>query len=146
MKTVEPLAAKSPTGDIEPNLLSTQVSKSFKDRAYRPSELDQLAKVGMRYMKASLRARTCLRVTRWAMRSARSWEPLGATAIGGPVGSMAGALAVARLAQMWARLGQVAPSGNALAGLQRAMRPPPAMSQREAISAMMSARGADTLR
>src|SRR5258708_29202573 len=51
MKTVEPLAAKSPTGDIDPSLLNTQVSKSFKDRAYRPSELDQLAKVGVAYMK-----------------------------------------------------------------------------------------------
>jgi len=56
MKTIEPTVEKSPTGDIDPKLLNTQVSQSYrrlnaKGRAYQPSPLDQLAKAGVQYMR-----------------------------------------------------------------------------------------------
>lgn len=53
MKTVEPLANKSPTGDISPGLLNARVTQQFKDRAYDVSghDLDKLGRIGQAFLK-----------------------------------------------------------------------------------------------
>jgi len=53
MKTVEPLASKSPDGTIGPALLNNRVSVNFKNRAYQGAgDLDELAQIGQRFLKA----------------------------------------------------------------------------------------------
>jgi hypothetical protein len=52
LKTVEPLAAKSATGDISPALLMGQASKSYGTASYgKGSDLVDLARIGQQFLK-----------------------------------------------------------------------------------------------
>ncbi|AHX16143.1 hypothetical protein CH75_04960 [Dyella jiangningensis] len=52
MKTIEPLVAKSPTGDISPAALMTQVSKNYGGMAYNGGgDMGDLARIGQRFLK-----------------------------------------------------------------------------------------------
>jgi hypothetical protein len=52
MKTIEPLAAKSTTGDISPALLMGQASKSYGVSSYgKGSDLVDLARIGQQFLK-----------------------------------------------------------------------------------------------
>ncbi len=50
MKLVEPLAAKSVSGEIRPNLLLNAAIRGDKTAAYRPSELKDLGKIGKQFL------------------------------------------------------------------------------------------------
>ncbi len=109
MKTIEPVVGKSPGGDVDPSLLNTQVSRSFKDRAYRPSELDQLAKAGMQYMAPQAVENRLLRELLAHSVGASAGASLGSLL--GPVGTAGGAV-----------IGSYA--AHRLAGMARARRVP----------------------
>jgi hypothetical protein len=52
MKTIEPLVAKSPTGDISPAALMSQVNKSYGGMAYNGGgDMGDLARIGQRFLK-----------------------------------------------------------------------------------------------
>lgn len=52
MKTIEPLAEKSPTGDISPALLMQQVRNHYGDLAYGGGgDMGDLARIGQRFLK-----------------------------------------------------------------------------------------------
>ena len=52
MKTIEPLVAKSPTGDISPALLMSQVNKSYGGMAYNGGgDMGDLARIGQKFLK-----------------------------------------------------------------------------------------------
>ncbi len=96
MKTIAPVVEKSPTGDIDPSKLNDAVSRSFEDRAYRASELDQLAKAGVQYMKQAGPERKTLRLL-----AEMTGGVLGGMALHGlhgyPVGHLTTKLALDRL-------------------------------------------------
>ena len=51
MKKLEPLAAKSTTGDISPALVTAAAIKKSPDAAYRTSDLKDLGKIGKEFLK-----------------------------------------------------------------------------------------------
>ena len=52
MKTIEDLVEKSPTGDVSPQLLMSQVRNSFGNMAYNGGgDLGDLARIGQRFLK-----------------------------------------------------------------------------------------------
>jgi len=115
LKTVEPLAAKSATGDISPALLMGQASKSYGSASYgKGSDLVDLARIGQQFLKEAPSSGTAER------------SMLQNILLGGAGGG--GALGVAGLAAnpgaIPFALGGALASGVASRGLGAALRSP----------------------
>jgi hypothetical protein len=115
LKTVEPLAAKSATGDISPALLMGQASKSYGTASYgKGSDLVDLARIGQQFLKEAPSSGTAER------------SMLQNILLGGAGGG--GALGVAGLAAnpgaIPFALGGALASGVASRGLGAALRSP----------------------
>lgn len=151
LKTIEPLVEKNPQGDISPALLNGRVSANFKNRAYDVSgtELDRLGKIGQAFLKEPRSSGTTERgSTLWTLGK-------GAAAAGAlATGHFAGLPFLQEAVAAGTLLGggrmitnYLARPGRAETLVQNALTriPQAPGAKRNAISAIMSERGANTL-
>lgn len=152
MKTIEPVVEKNPEGNVSPTLLNNQVSRNFRNRAYDVSgtELDRLGKIGQAFLKEPLTSdRLKQYSTLWALGK-------GAAAVGGLAAGHAvglpllheGISALALFGGARGLTAMMARPGRAERLIDRALTRLPASpdQRRNAVNALMSERGATTLR
>lgn len=86
MKTIEPLVAKAPTGDVSPALLMGRVNSSYGDTAYGGGgDLAELARIGQQFLKAPPSSGTAERLAIMELGK----KALGPAGVAGVVGTAA---------------------------------------------------------